>query len=129
MTLSCPFCNPSDAEKVLSNDLAYARYDIYPVSDGHILIIPFRHVASWFDTTHEEKKAIFNLVEKSKAILDQKSSPDGYNIGINIGKTAGQTIFHLHVHLMPRYEGDVDDPTGGVRHVIPGKGNYLKRRQ
>jgi len=126
MNKDCPFCNPSGEDTVIFNDLAYARWDIYPVSKGHMLISPFRHTASWFDTTDEEKKAIFDLVEKSKAILDQKSSPDGYNIGMNIGKTAGQTIFHLHVHLMPRYEGDVHDPTGGVRHVIPEKGNYKK---
>ena len=99
-------------------------YDKYPVSSGHMLIIPKRHVANFFDTTLEEKLAIFEIIDQCKRKLDEERSPDGYNIGINCGKAAGQTIFHVHVHLIPRYEGDLDNPQGGVRGVIPDKRVY-----
>ena len=120
--MECPFCNPG--EVVIKNDLAYAIYDKYPVSPGHILIITHRHVESYFDTLKEEREAIDSLVEKCKELIDGKHSPDGYNIGVNCGSTAGQTIFHVHVHLIPRYSGDMEDPRGGVRGVIPEKMKY-----
>jgi diadenosine tetraphosphate (Ap4A) HIT family hydrolase len=118
----CPFCNPTDI--VVSNALAYAIYDTYPVSPGHMLIIPKRHVADFFDTSHDERQAIFELMERCKSRLDKQLSPDAYNIGINCGKAAGQTIFHVHVHLIPRYKGDIDNPRGGVRGVIPDRRVY-----
>ena len=118
----CPFCE--HLEEVLSNELAYARYDKYPVNEGHVLIIPYRHVRSYFDLTTEEKTAIFDLLEQAKLLLDKERKPDGYNIGINIGESAGQTVWHVHVHLIPRYKSDMDDPTGGVRGVIPEKQKY-----
>ena len=111
-------------EEILSNKLAYARYDKYPVCEGHLLISPYRHVSSYFDLTPEEKTAIFDLLEQAKVLLDRERKPDGYNIGINDGEDAGQTVWHVHVHLIPRYKGDMDDPRGGVRGVIPEKQKY-----
>ncbi len=121
-TKDCPFCEVR--EPVLSNQLAYVQYDSYPVSNGHLLIIPVRHVADYFDMTPEEKTAVMELVGQGKALLDQKLKHDGYNVGINSGSAAGQTVMHAHVHLIPRYRGDTDDPRGGVRAVIPEKQKY-----
>lgn len=119
---NCLFCTHD--ESVLRNDLAYARYDNYPVNDGHFLIIPFRHVSDFFDLSKEEVDAIFLLIDEVKNLLDKKHKPDGYNIGINVGEAAGQTIWHVHVHLIPRYKGDMEDPRGGIRGVIPEKQKY-----
>ena len=118
----CLFCDAGP--QVLSNKLVYARYCDYPVSPGHILIVPFRHVADYFDTTIEEKTAIIELIDAAKKLLDGERSPDGYNVGVNCGKAAGQSIPHVHFHLMPRYAGDMVDPRGGVRGVIPEKQKY-----
>jgi diadenosine tetraphosphate (Ap4A) HIT family hydrolase len=118
----CPFCTLEDCEIVARNSLAVAIYDKFPVSPGHILVIPRRHFADYFDATDGELRAIGQLLRESQAILIREKSPDGFNIGINIGAAAGQTVFHLHVHLIPRYVGDHPRPAGGVRHVIPGKG-------
>lgn len=120
--IECPFCSPS--EIVISNEYAYARYDKYPVTEGHLLIIPYRHVNSYFDTTKEEKDAILDLIEQSYEFLEKENKADGYNVGINVGEAAGQTVMHLHVHLIPRFIGDMDDPRGGVRGVIPGRQKY-----
>ena len=98
-----------------------ARIDNHPVSPGHTLIIPKRHVASFFETTEEERQAMLRLLDEAKVILDRKHRPDGYNIGINGGEAAGQTVMHLHIHLIPRYKGDRPDPRGGVRWVLPDK--------
>ncbi|SNR93243.1 HIT family protein [Desulfurobacterium atlanticum] len=124
--MDCPFCKMGELKIVMENDLSFAIFDKYPVNPGHMLIIPKRHVSSWFDTTWEEKKAICELLDEAKAFIDREFSPDGYNIGINVGEAAGQTIFHLHVHLIPRYKGDIDDPMGGVRGVIPEKRVYKR---
>ena len=114
---------------VAENALAFAVRDRFPVSEGHTLVVPRREVATWFDATREEQLAILELVDVVRAQLDQcVPKPDGYNVGFNAGAAAGQTVMHLHVHVIPRYRGDVDDPRGGVRHVIPGKGNYLTSR-
>jgi diadenosine tetraphosphate (Ap4A) HIT family hydrolase len=113
-------------EWVASNALAFAIRDGFPVSPGHTLVVPRRLVAGWFDATVQERHALFNLVDEVKRQLEAgPSPPQGYNIGINVGEAAGQTVAHLHVHVIPRYRGDVPDPRGGIRHVIPGKGNYL----
>ena len=122
MEEKCPFCSADNI--VLKNKLAYARYDNYPVSNGHLLIMPYRHVMNHFETNKQEKLDLLDLLDKSKKLLDDQFSPDGYNIGINCGKAAGQTIMHMHIHLIPRYHGDVDNPEGGVRHVIPNKAKY-----
>jgi diadenosine tetraphosphate (Ap4A) HIT family hydrolase len=122
----CPFCN-FDAERVIAeNDRAIALRDAHPVSRGHALVVTKRHVESWFDVTPGERADVLDLVVVVKRMLDEDLSPDGYNVGFNVGLAAGQTIDHLHVHVIPRFEGDVDDPTGGVRNVIPGKGNYRR---
>jgi diadenosine tetraphosphate (Ap4A) HIT family hydrolase len=122
--MSCPFCPPLDRPLVAQSDLAVAFRDAYPASPGHTLVIPRRHVESWFDATAAERAAMIALADEIKAALDLELSPDGWNLGVNVGRAAGQTVFHLHLHLIPRFDGDVPDPTGGVRHVIPGKGKY-----
>jgi diadenosine tetraphosphate (Ap4A) HIT family hydrolase len=111
---------------VLENSLFFANFDNHPVAKGHMKIIPKRHVDSFFDLTDGEITAAFDLLKKARGLLDEKFKPDAYNVGLNDGKAAGQTVFHLHIHLIPRYFGDVPNPVGGVRNVIPGKGNYLK---
>jgi diadenosine tetraphosphate (Ap4A) HIT family hydrolase len=118
----CPFCVLTGA--VLENALAYARYDKFPVSPGHLLILTRRHVASYFDATAAERTALLELVDAGKALLDERFRPDGYNVGINIGAAAGQTVMHLHVHVIPRHHGDVANPRGGVRGVIPARQHY-----
>ena len=122
----CPFCRV-DPERVLGeNDLVMTIHDAFPVSRGHTLIIPRRHVASFFDTTPREKAAILQALQEAKEHLQNALHPDGYNIGINDGAAAGQTVRHLHVHLIPRYEGDAKDPRGGVRWIFPEKARYWK---
>lgn len=123
---ACIFCNPKDDKNVLQNDLCYARWSNFEVSKGHLLVMPFRHTAGYFDATNEEKAAIWSLVDEGKVLIDELHKPDAYNVGINIGEAAGQTIMHLHVHVMPRYKGDMADPRGGVRGVIPEKQKYDK---
>ena len=120
--MTCVFCHINDI--VLENDLAIAFYDKYPVNKGHLLIIPKRHVEQYFELMDQERSAIDQLLFEGKKILDEQYQPDGYNIGVNCGKAAGQTIFHVHVHLIPRFNGDMEDPRGGVRGVIPEKQNY-----
>jgi len=122
--LTCPFCNPSRDEIVLQNSLCYARYDKYPVSPGHLLLIPYRHVADFFDATDAEQAALLILLHDAKTLLDEQLHPDGYNVGVNVGTAAGQTVMHLHVHVIPRYTGDVEDPRGGVRGAVPEKRVY-----
>ena len=123
-----PFLDRPREEWVASNALAFAIRDAFPVSPGHTLVVPRRLVAGWFDANVDERQALFDLVDEVKRQLDAgPSPPQGYNIGINVGEAAGQTVAHLHVHVIPRYRGDVPDPRGGVRHVIPGKGNCLAR--
>lgn len=118
----CIFCSREDI--ILENQLAWAKYDKYPVSPGHLLIISKRHIADFFSTTTEERQAFSDLLDEARQFLDQKNRPDGYNIGINCGEPAGQTVMHLHIHLIPRYKGDLDNPRGGVRGVIPDKRVY-----
>ncbi|MDO9538618.1 MAG: HIT family protein [Methanocalculus sp.] len=122
--MTCPFCDPVSSDIVLKNDLAYARFDLYPVSPGHLLIIPFRHVASFFEATGDEEAALLSLVHDARRLLDEHYAPDGYNIGVNIGAAAGQSVMHLHLHVIPRYKGDMEEPKGGVRGVIPGRRVY-----
>ena len=122
----CRFCSVSADELLISEPLAYLRRDRFPLTRGHCLVIPRRHVLSLFDTTPEERAAIFSLLDRAKAMIDAEHRPDGYNIGINDGAAAGQTIMHLHVHLIPRYLGDTTDPRGGVRWVFPDRARYWK---
>jgi diadenosine tetraphosphate (Ap4A) HIT family hydrolase len=111
-----------------ANALAICTRDVYPVSVGHTLIMPRRHVGSFFEATSEERSAMLALLDNAKRQLDSEFSPESFNIGINDGVAAGQTIPHLHMHLIPRYTGDVPDPRGGVRWLIPGKADYWSPR-
>jgi diadenosine tetraphosphate (Ap4A) HIT family hydrolase len=120
----CPFCSLAGRDLVAENELAAAFRDGFPVNPGHTLVIPRRHVAAWFDTSREEQIAILELTDRVKATLDAELHPDGYNLGINCGEAAGQTVPHLHLHLIPRYRGDRDDPRGGVRWILPEKARY-----
>ena len=118
----CPFCKPGPV--VLQSRLAFALYDRSPVTPGHMLLIPRRHVSDWFETTDEERRDLFSLADEARALLLRDRNPDGFNLGVNVGQAAGQTVFHVHLHLIPRYEGDVAKPRGGVRGVIPAKQSY-----
>lgn len=120
----CIFCNLPQSEKIAESDLCFAMFDGFPVSKGHVLIIPKRHVADYFDLTDEEIMAMQHMMKEIKERLDEGFSPDGYNVGINVNEAAGQTVFHVHMHLIPRYRGDVENPRGGVRGVIPHKQKY-----
>lgn len=120
--MDSPFLDPS--RWIASNELAVALRDLYPVARGHALIVPRRSVATVFDCSADEIAAIWRLIQHCKREIDEAYEPDGYNIGVNCGADAGQTIFHAHVHLIPRYRGDHPNPRGGIRHIIPGKGDY-----
>jgi len=113
----CIFCQKSDI--VLENELAKAFWDIHPVRQGHLLIVPKQHYVTYFDVPAETKQALDALLLMGKALLDERYHPAGYNIGINVNPAAGQTVMHAHIHLIPRYQGDVKDPRGGIRKMIP----------
>ena len=127
----CPFCTIDVQRIFYSGELVVGIWDMYPVSPGHALLLPKRHISSWFEATAEERAELSETTTIAReAILKRTASehlptPDGFNIGVNVGQSAGQTVFHLHVHVIPRCSGDVVDPRGGVRHVIPNKAQYL----
>lgn len=120
----CIFCNLASERIIAENELCLAIRDGFPVSEGHTLIIPKRHVADYFDLTSDEIAAMQAMMKESKCQLDNTLHPDGYNVGVNVNAAAGQTVFHVHMHLIPRYIGDVENPKGGVRGVIPRKQKY-----
>jgi diadenosine tetraphosphate (Ap4A) HIT family hydrolase len=120
----CPFCSLLRDRLVFESELALAIRDGFPVSPGHTLVIPRRHVASFFETTPDEQTAMLKLLNLARIDLDHRHHPAAYNIGINDGHAAGQTIPHVHIHLIPRYAGDRDDPRGGVRWVLPKRAAY-----
>ena len=120
----CVFCNISQDRVIAQNNLCFAIYDGFPVSRGHVLIIPKRHVADYFSLTEEELMEMHQMMRELKIRLDADLTPDGYNVGVNVNEAAGQTVFHVHIHLIPRYKGDVENPRGGVRGVIPNKQRY-----
>ena len=125
MTDECIFCKKISEKKFLfENNFWIALEDGFPVSKGHTLVIPKRHVASFFDLREEEFSSLKEMLDRVKERLDATYKPDGYNIGVNVGEAAGQSVFHVHVHVIPRYVGDVANPRGGVRGVIPSKQNY-----
>jgi len=125
---SCLFCDLqlNDRKRIIAeNELAYAVHDGFPVTEGHTLLIPKRHVADYFGLVQAEVHAINRLMTEQKKLLKEADQTiEGFNIGMNCGEVAGQTIFHCHIHLIPRRRGDVENPRGGIRHVIPGKGCY-----
>ena len=121
-----PFLAVPASDWLASNRSAFAIADRFPVSPGHALVVPRRQIASWWEASEQERADLLALVDEVKRQVDAELRPDGYNVGFNDGAAAGQTVGHLHVHVIPRYRGDMPDPRGGVRHVIPGKGNYLR---
>lgn len=121
----CRFCRSNPNRRIIAEGkLGFAAWDLHPVNEGHFLVIPYRHVPGYFDITDEERDELWSLVARGKVVADEHFHPDGYNIGINIGKHAGQSIPHLHIHVIPRYEGDVENPKGGVRGVVPQRKHY-----
>lgn len=124
--MNCVFCEEfiKKHEKIYENKYAIAYFDEFPVNKGHILIISKRHAETFFNLSNIEQRSMISLLNKCKKYIDNLYCPDGYNIGLNCGKDAGQTVMHVHLHLIPRYKGDVDDPKGGIRSVIPSKKNY-----
>ncbi len=122
MSSDCLFCRRVDL--VYQGELTFISQDKYPASPGHLLIIPNRHVPNYFDCTQEEIAELWDNVHRAKQMVDNEHKPDSYNIGINVSKVAGQSVPHTHIHLIPRYAGDVADPKGGVRNVIPNKMTY-----
>ena len=117
--MDCELCTPQDV--LAENSLGYMRFDNHSLSRGHVLVVPKRHVANFFDMTAEEQSAILELLNEAQKKIQKLHSPDGYNIGVNIGKAGGQSRMHVHVHLIPRYTGDVPDPSGGIRAVLARK--------
>ena len=122
--MTCPFCGLDEAGLLTRNALAVVKSDAYPLTKGHALVIPRRHVASFFDCSADERVAMMQLIDEVKVLLDRQHAPDGYNIGLNNGIAAGQTVMHVHMHVIPRYAGDVADPRGGVRWIFPEKAAY-----
>jgi diadenosine tetraphosphate (Ap4A) HIT family hydrolase len=124
---TCPFCTLQPDRIFLETDLILGLWDGFPVSPGHALLVPRRHVADWFEASPSEHAALTTAIAQARAAIEAEASrqgrpkPDGYNVGFNAGAAAGQTIFHLHVHVIPRYAGDAENPRGGIRGVIPGK--------
>ncbi len=128
MAKKCFFCdvkNFDDNQIIIENDFFISRYDNFPISLGHCEIFPKKHIVSFFDFNSEQLKSAFDLIKETKKILDEKFNPDAYNIGINEGETAGRTQNHVHIHLIPRFKGDVKNPRGGVRNIIPKKADYI----
>ena len=121
----CPFCKKNETREILTeSNKAYAIFDKYPVNKGHVLIIPKKHVSNYFDLSFTDQLACWYLVNHIKKKLDLLYQPQGYNIGINVNESAGQTVHHVHIHVIPRYSGDVEIPEGGVRGVIPERKTY-----
>ena len=120
---NCIFCAP-DREILAESALALAVFDSFPVSPGHALVVPRRHAATIFDLADDEYAECFRLVRTVKDLLLARFVPDGFNVGANCGEAGGQSVWHAHIHVIPRYQGDTPSPRGGVRHVIPMKGNY-----
>ena len=115
----CELCRPE--EVLFESDFAYVRYDNHPLSRGHVIVVPKRHVANFFEMSGAEQGSVLALMNRAHRFISEKYKPDGYNIGANVGKAAGQSRMHVHVHLIPRYAGDVPDPSGGVRCVLAKK--------
>jgi len=124
----CIFCSLSVSRIIDASSFGVVIRDGFPISPGHTLVIPKRHVASFFQLTANEREDLLKLADRAKAVLDSEFKPDGYNIGINDGAAAGQTVMHLHIHIIPRYIGDRTDPRGGVRWIIPDKADYWTTR-
>jgi diadenosine tetraphosphate (Ap4A) HIT family hydrolase len=121
---ACPFCTLPQERVWLESEYGLAVFDAYPIAEGHTLVLPRKHVASFFDLAEHEQASLWKMVSLARAELKTKFAVHAFNIGINDGQSAGQTVAHAHIHVIPRRDGDVDDPRGGVRWVIPGKAKY-----
>ncbi|NOR19803.1 MAG: HIT domain-containing protein [Xanthomonadales bacterium] len=122
----CPFCHPREGEVFYTSELVKGVWDTYPANPGHALIVPHRHVARWFDATPEEQAALAAAIEHARSAIEENYSPQGFNIGFNDRKAAGQSVPHLHIHIIPRYDGDTPDWRGGIRKVLPTRAKYPK---
>ena len=126
-THSCPFCSPIHERVLIEGVFACAIWDGFPLNPGHVLVVPRRHVASWFEATASERDEMLRLADEARRLVTERHAPDAFNLGINDGLAAGQTVPHLHLHLIPRFVGDVPDPRGGVRWIIPGRAAYWNK--
>ena len=124
----CPFCKIRDEQCALATPVVRAFFDSFPISKGHTLVVPIAHVSSLYELTNEEQASVWLTVAKIRQRLQAEFDPDGFNIGVNDGPAAGQTVPHAHIHVIPRYAGDVEDPRGGIRWVLPSKANYWSGR-
>jgi diadenosine tetraphosphate (Ap4A) HIT family hydrolase len=129
LAVDCPFCQPTPARVMLELEHIRILWDGYPLSPGHALVVPRRHIARWQEATPEERDAVTHGIALAQEEIKSQHQPDGYNVGLNDGGAAGQTVPHLHMHVIPRYAGDVADPRGGVRWVIPSKADYWSERE
>ena len=123
--MNCPFCTVDSSRIAFATDLVLAIWDAFPVSPGHLLIVPRRHAPTWSELDLADQSAVWSAIDRAKSIISERFLPDGFNVGFNEGRAGGQTIFHFHLHIIPRYADDTVDPRGGVRHVLPKKANYL----
>ena len=126
MSDDCPFCDPDSDQVWLENDIGMAMWDVFPVSEGHTVVVPRRHVTSIYELSSDDQAALWRLVAQARQRLQDDLHPDGFNVGLNDGEAAGQTVLHAHIHVIPRYGGDVADPRGGVRWVLPDKARYWR---
>lgn len=126
---NCPFCKLDRQKIFFDSELVLGMWDTYPLSPGHALLTPRRHIARWFDATPEEQAALTSAIEHARVAIEAEYAPQGFNIGFNDRQAAGQTVPHLHIHIIPRYDGDVSDARGGIRHVIPDRVAYWKDHQ
>ena len=124
----CPFCEPSSDRVFHHGERVLALWDGFPVSPGHALVVPRRHVATWFDASREERREMMDAIDVARAAIEARHAPDGFNVGMNLGAAAGQTVPHLHLHVIPRYAGDVEDPRGGIRWVVPERADYWNEK-
>ena len=122
----CPFCELDESRVLIGHSVGIAFLDAFPVAEGHTLVVPRRHVACLFDLGVDEQVALWVLVAEARRQLQQRHNPQGFNIGVNDGQVAGQTVMHAHIHIIPRYSGDSADPRGGIRWVIPEKARYWR---
>ena len=123
--MNCPFCSIDSGRIAFSSDLVLAIWDAFPVSPGHLLVVPRRHAPTWSELNFAEQSAVWSAIDQAKSIISERFRPDGFNVGFNEGQAGGQTVFHFHLHIIPRYASDMPDPRGGIRHVLPKKANYL----
>jgi diadenosine tetraphosphate (Ap4A) HIT family hydrolase len=125
----CPFCPPPEERVFYEDDLILGLWDGFPINPGHALLVPRRHVATWEEATSEEQRSLTTAVVIAQQEIRKNHRPDGFNVGMNLGPAAGQTVPHLHLHVIPRYLGDVPDPRGGVRWVVPDRADYWSARR